>query len=184
MRERAARAHPRRQVSQVAPHQGGAPHATPGTRESLPAPSSTIGGGWCTDHQAACAVVRVVRVVRVAWEQVLVSCSYDDTIKLWADDQDDWYCLDTLTGHTSTVWEVALSNDGERMGTATPPTTTIAAAAATQYSLPPIFVAYLLPPSSPPPSPPVFRVWLLILISRRGWGFGGGDACICIYIYI
>ncbi|ELR20629.1 protein ciao1, putative [Acanthamoeba castellanii str. Neff] len=61
-------------------------------------------------------------VKSVKWhptKEVLVSCSYDDTIKLWADDQDDWYCLDTLTGHTSTVWEVALSKDGERMGTAT-----------------------------------------------------------------
>jgi WD40 repeat protein len=69
---------------------------------------------------------------RVAWEQVLVSCSYDDTIKLWADDQDDWYCLDTLTGHTSTVWEVALSKDGERMGTATP------------YSIPPIRILIII----------------------------------------
>ena len=49
--------------------------------------------------------------------QLLVSCSYDDTIKIWRADMDDWFCADTLTGHTSTVWCAAFSPDGNQLGT-------------------------------------------------------------------
>jgi hypothetical protein len=41
---------------------------------------------------------------------MLVSASYDDTVKLWMEDpdEDDWHCVKTLSGegqgHTSTVW--------------------------------------------------------------------------------
>lgn len=44
-------------------------------------------------------------VKNVKWhptKEILFSCSYDDTIKIWQDDEDDWYCSHTLTGHTST----------------------------------------------------------------------------------
>ena len=37
----------------------------------------------------------------IAWHpsgQVLVSASYDDTVKLWVDDGDEWLCQQTLTG--------------------------------------------------------------------------------------
>lgn len=45
--------------------------------------------------------------------QILASCSYDDTIRIWIDDpQDDWDCVATLRGHTSTVWSISFSPDG------------------------------------------------------------------------
>ena len=40
-------------------------------------------------------------------ENRLVSCSYDDTIKFWEEDDDDWFCSETLVGHTSTVWSLS-----------------------------------------------------------------------------
>ena len=51
---------------------------------------------------------------RVADEcQILASCSYDDTIRMWIDDpQDDWDCVAILRGHTSTVWSISFSPDG------------------------------------------------------------------------
>jgi len=36
-------------------------------------------------------------------------------VRVWAENDDDWYCKETLTGHTSTVWGVALSPQGSRM---------------------------------------------------------------------
>ncbi len=53
----------------------------------------------------------------VAWhptEALLASCSYDDTIKLWEEGEDDWYCRQTLQGHDSTVWDVAFDRSGSR----------------------------------------------------------------------
>ena len=49
-------------------------------------------------------------------DDLLASCSYDDTIKLWGDDGDDWSCRATLEGHASTVWDVrfAAARDGAR----------------------------------------------------------------------
>lgn len=44
---------------------------------------------------------------------VLFSGSYDDTIRVWAEDADDWFCVDTLTGHISTVWGLTIC--GERL---------------------------------------------------------------------
>ena len=51
-------------------------------------------------------------IKQVAWhptEDVLLSCSYDNAIKVWEEDPngDDWSCAQTITaadgGHTSTV---------------------------------------------------------------------------------
>lgn len=37
--------------------------------------------------------------------QILASASYDDTINIYADDPaDDWACVQTLKGHSDTVW--------------------------------------------------------------------------------
>jgi WD40 repeat protein len=43
-------------------------------------------------------------------DNVLFSCSYDDTIKVWRGDSEgeDFTCIQTLTNHTSTVWGLAV----------------------------------------------------------------------------
>lgn len=43
---------------------------------------------------------------------MLISCSYDDTLKVWIDYEDDWECVETLEGHKSTVWDACFSSDG------------------------------------------------------------------------
>ena len=48
----------------------------------------------------------------VAWhptKPILASCGYDDTIKFWCEDAagNDWPCMHTLRGHTSTVWQLS-----------------------------------------------------------------------------
>ena len=51
--------------------------------------------------------------------QILASCSYDDTIKLYVDDpSDDWFCFSTLEGHASTVWSIAWSPKGNYLASA------------------------------------------------------------------
>lgn len=47
-------------------------------------------------------------------DDTLLSVSYDDTIKVWAEDGGDWYCAATLTAHASTVWTVAVAPSGAR----------------------------------------------------------------------
>lgn len=49
-------------------------------------------------------------------DDVLISTSYDDTIRVWKEDQDDWYCADVLKGHTSTVWAADFNVDGNMIG--------------------------------------------------------------------
>lgn len=41
-------------------------------------------------------------------EQVF-SASYDNSVKVWQEQDDDWICTHTLTGHQSTVWGVSVS---------------------------------------------------------------------------
>ncbi len=56
-------------------------------------------------------------VKMVKWhpsEEILVSCSYDDTIKVWME-RDDWECVATLLGHTSTVWAVDFDATGSKL---------------------------------------------------------------------
>lgn len=43
---------------------------------------------------------------------MLASCSYDDTIRIWREDEDDWFCSQTLSGHTSTVWSIDFDHTG------------------------------------------------------------------------
>jgi len=40
----------------------------------------------------------VKAVVWHPFEDLLVSASYDDTIRVWAEDVDDWICIAKLTG--------------------------------------------------------------------------------------
>jgi WD40 repeat protein len=48
-------------------------------------------------------------------EQILSSDSYDDMIHIYTDDRgaDDWSSVCTLKGHTSTVWTIVFSPNGE-----------------------------------------------------------------------
>lgn len=72
----------------------------------------------CGDYICVCASHADVANCSVLWhpcEPLLVSCSYDDTIKLWCEGDDDWYCHDTLHAHSSTVWDVAFSRTGNEM---------------------------------------------------------------------
>jgi WD40 repeat protein len=58
-------------------------------------------------------------VKSVLWhptKEILFSCGYDDTIKSWKDDEDDWYCQHTLNGHKSTVWDISFNRDGNLLG--------------------------------------------------------------------
>jgi WD40 repeat protein len=48
--------------------------------------------------------------------QFLASCGYDNSIKLWSEEEDDYYCQSTLIGHESTVWCLAFQpQQGEFM---------------------------------------------------------------------
>ena len=48
-------------------------------------------------------------------DEILLSASYDDTIKCWAEDGGDWYCAATLSAHSSTIWSVAAAPGGVRL---------------------------------------------------------------------
>ena len=52
--------------------------------------------------------------------QLLASASYDDTVKLFAADpyDDEWSCVETLTGHTATVWSISFSPCGNYLASA------------------------------------------------------------------
>lgn len=50
-------------------------------------------------------------------QDVLFSVSYDDKIKVWGPDGDDWDCKETLEGHASTVWCLSWDPVGARFVT-------------------------------------------------------------------
>lgn len=52
--------------------------------------------------------------------QQLVSCSYDNTARVWREDPDtgDWTTTQVLEGHGSTVWSAAVSPAGDAVATA------------------------------------------------------------------
>lgn len=59
-------------------------------------------------------------VKHIVWHpnhDILASCSYDDTVKLFHHADDEWKCFQTLTGHSSTVWSVDFSKDGRYLVT-------------------------------------------------------------------
>ena len=48
---------------------------------------------------ASCCALQDVK--SIAWHpsrELLASCSYDNSIKLWANDEADWVCVQTLEG--------------------------------------------------------------------------------------
>ncbi|KAL7576879.1 hypothetical protein ACA910_006645 [Epithemia clementina (nom. ined.)] len=89
----------------------------------------TIGGEESPGDQFECLAVLNghqgdVKCVRFAnshgeWgdgDEILLSASYDDTIKCWAEDAGDWYCAATLSGiHTSTIWSLTLAPSDARL---------------------------------------------------------------------
>jgi WD40 repeat protein len=49
-------------------------------------------------------------------DEILLSSSYDNTIKCWAEDAGDWYCAASIEDvHSSTIWSLAMSPSGLRM---------------------------------------------------------------------
>mmetsp|Transcript_12010 Transcript_12010/g.28487 ORF Transcript_12010/g.28487 Transcript_12010/m.28487 type:complete len:427 (-) Transcript_12010:59-1339(-) len=49
-------------------------------------------------------------------DEILLSASYDDTIKIWAEDDGDWYCAFSMKDvHTDTVWSLAVAPGGGRV---------------------------------------------------------------------
>lgn len=59
-------------------------------------------------------------VKHIVWHpqhNILVSTSYDDTVKFLHKEGDDWKCFETLTSHTSTVWSADFSSSGEYLVT-------------------------------------------------------------------
>jgi len=56
------------------------------------------------------------RKKNVRWhpeQEILFSCSYDDTIKIWKEEDDDWGCSYTLSGHKGSIWDICFLKKGE-----------------------------------------------------------------------
>jgi len=87
----------------------------------------SIGGSH--DNEFECIAVLTghegdVKVVRFApshdvWgdgDEILLSASYDDTIKIWAEDAGDWYCAFSIQDiHKDAVWSLAVAPGGGRI---------------------------------------------------------------------
>lgn len=55
-----------------------------------------------------------------AWgdgDEILFSCGYDNTIRLWAEDAGEWYCASVLdtTVHANTIWTICCSPSATRI---------------------------------------------------------------------
>ncbi|KFV85196.1 putative cytosolic iron-sulfur protein assembly protein CIAO1, partial [Struthio camelus australis] len=76
---------------------------------------------WEVDEEEEYECVSVLNshtqdVKHVVWhpnQELLASASYDDTVKLYHEEEDEWVCCATLEGHESTVWSVAFDRSGE-----------------------------------------------------------------------
>jgi cytosolic iron-sulfur protein assembly protein CIAO1 len=67
-------------------------------------------------HEAECVGVLTghtqdVKAVKFLDSNTLVSCSYDESVKIWKSDGDDWRLDSTLVGHSGTVWGVDVVQD-------------------------------------------------------------------------
>ena len=47
--------------------------------------------------------------------KLLASASYDNNVCIHKEEDDDWECLATLEGHTSTVWSLSFDPSGQRL---------------------------------------------------------------------
>lgn len=54
-------------------------------------------------------------ICKQIFPQILASCSYDNTLRLYHEDDDDWVSFAKLDGHESTVWDLAFHASGERI---------------------------------------------------------------------
>ncbi|MGK3738129.1 MAG: WD40 repeat protein [Bacillariaceae sp.] len=49
-------------------------------------------------------------------DEILISASYDDSIKIWAEDAGDWYCAFSIQDvQTDTIWSLAVAPGGGRV---------------------------------------------------------------------
>lgn len=49
-------------------------------------------------------------------DEIVLSASYDDSIKVWAEDDGDWYCaMSILDVHKDTIWSLAVAPGGGRL---------------------------------------------------------------------
>jgi WD40 repeat protein len=49
-------------------------------------------------------------------DEIALSASYDDTIKVWAEDDGDWYCACSIQDvHRDTIWSLAVAPGGGRL---------------------------------------------------------------------
>jgi len=84
------------------------------------APPSVEPDGFLPNEELDCECISVLTghlqdVKFVLWhplEPLLFSASYDDTIRVWAEQIDDWGCVDVLGGHTNTVWGISFDPQG------------------------------------------------------------------------
>lgn len=52
-------------------------------------------------------------------DEILLSASYDNTIKCWAEEAGEWYCAASIVNvHNSTIWSLSISPGGGRLVTA------------------------------------------------------------------
>jgi cytosolic iron-sulfur protein assembly protein CIAO1 len=59
-------------------------------------------------------------VKKVKWfpgSYCVLSAGYDDTIRIWEKEDDDWICVNVLNGHTSTVWDLDIHPEGKVIAT-------------------------------------------------------------------
>ena len=83
--------------------------------DSAEAAAGGFGGGGAEENEFETVAVLAEHtgdVKCVAWHpgrEVLASGSYDDTVRLWRDveEEGDWCCVGVLEGHEGTVWGVA-----------------------------------------------------------------------------
>ena len=63
------------------------------------------------------SIAHTADVKRAIWHpnlDIVASGSYDNKIKMFKEDDDDWICCATLTSHENTVWSLAFNHSGDR----------------------------------------------------------------------
>ncbi|CAD2222904.1 WDcontaining protein [Angomonas deanei] len=74
-------------------------------------------GGVLTGHSQD--VKHCTWCVPAEGRPILVSCGYDDTVRVWSDDshqRDDWHCIQTIGQHEGTVWAAAFQEPAAEEG--------------------------------------------------------------------